>query len=449
MAAKKTKFFKKNQIILLKHVLLFLGVIAVTQNFYPIGKDSYTGYHSSCHELEDCSLIDNEFQRRIQQTSINNICSENDNATSILVGAFYYPWWREKNFVQTKAEPYIGPYDTSNSVVISKHLAQAKRGGIDVLALEWTGPHPSDVSGDKIYTEYDIDKRLLMIIESIKKEFVEKKFQDERLFREIYLRRSPWGSYFIFYDQAIRMHQKYEYSIEKAYDFDNKIVYNTFVSDLIHIGKKYFDDIDYFRIDGKPVVWLYLSRVFKGNYEKALKDVREAFDYRIYIIGDEIFNTIALDKAEKRIKNFDAIGCYGIGIDSMYYRDEANTKEIADIAIPIYKKWFKYVSNLRNVMGNPIDFIWPVQPQYDDDHIKDRPLNGEFFCDSPEDFEYFLKRTKEAIDELPNGKGIVFVTSFNEWYETTSVEASSIRGFPYRYNFGFDFLDILFKIFKK
>lgn len=334
----------------------------------------------------------------------------------VTVGAHYYPWYRPGNFMlnQTiRAWPAIGPYDTSNPAVASQHLDQAAYAGIDVFFLEWTGPNPSDTG--RIESEYDIDYGFLPALNS-----------------------KPYVKYCIFYDQAIRMCVKYgKCTTEEAFYFTNSDVYNTFISDLYHIQTKYFSDWKYFRGNGSPVVWLYLARIYSGNWRGAITEVRNNAGWNIYLIADDLWNTLDPAPRWRRWNYFDAISCYGIGIDGNYYPDGANVRTVADVAIPVYMTWASYVRE------NGQDFFWPLMAQYDDDHLSGRHYLGEFFSDSKSDFSYFAQRIRSLISDWE----YVTVTSFNEWYETSSVETCSNPGYPYRYNWGWDFLSVLREIF--
>ncbi len=364
----------------------------------------------------------------------------------ITVGAFYYPWWRPNYFTHTVPKPAIwtfwekeitldfrrfplelekiilifGKYNTSIPQVVKIHIEQAQKGGIDLFALEWTGPHPTTVPG-VTFTEFDIEKGFLPAI---------KDFSDFR--------------FCIFYDQTIRMFWKHWLPENEAYNFDNPNVRNTFLTDILYISKKYFSHPNYFKIDGKPVLWLYLTRLYKGDYERIFTEIRRLLNGNVFIIADEIFSTHPIN--EEKLKIFNAVGCYGIGIDSSSYHDGANSKEVIDMAIPVYEIWRRKVENIKNVDGDLTKFIYPVQPQFDDDHLSGRPSFGDYYSDFPEDFQYVCERIKKMI---PSAGGIVFVTSFNEWYETTAVEECNTPSMPFRYNWGDSFLKILKKVFKK
>jgi|GEM_PF-3569224 len=364
----------------------------------------------------------------------------------ITVGAFYYPWWRPNFFIHTVAKPALWTYwekeriidfrrspveieklilifhkyNTSIPQVAKVHIEQAKKGGIDLFALEWTGPYPTTVPG-ATFTEFDIEKGFLPALEEF-----------------------PSFKFCIFYDQTIRMFWKHWLQENEACNFDNPKVRETFINDILYIARKYFSHPNYFKINEKPVLWLYLTRLYRGDYKGALEEIKNKLNGNIYFIADELFSTIEID--EEKIKIFNAVGCYGTGMDGLSYKDGANSKEVIDIALPFYEKWRNIIEKSKNAEGEQIKFIYPIEPQFDDDHLLGRPFYGEFYCDSPEDFEYVCRKIKSII---PLTGGIVFVTSFNEWYETTAVEECYTPSMQFRYNWGDKFLLILKKVFKE
>ncbi|MCK9995738.1 MAG: hypothetical protein KAH56_05615 [Candidatus Krumholzibacteria bacterium] len=87
---------------------------------------------------------------------------------------------------------------------------------------------------------------------------------------------------------------------------------DTLRSHFQYIAANHFDDPSYQRIDGRPVVYLYLTRTFGGTYEQALQLVRQdmlALGFDIYLIGDEVYWGTP---NSTRIATFDAITAYNM-----------------------------------------------------------------------------------------------------------------------------------------
>ncbi len=84
------------------------------------------------------------------------------------------------------------------------------------------------------------------------------------------------------------------------------------VSDFDYIARTYFGDPGYYRIDGRPVVVLYASRIYRGPVAEAIHAIRShleaAYGVDPYLIGDEVDWDTAPDPA--RIGLYDAITGY-------------------------------------------------------------------------------------------------------------------------------------------
>lgn len=55
------------------------------------------------------------------------------------------------------------------------------------------------------------------------------------------------------------------------------------------------------KVDGRPVVFMYLNRVYSGDVQKAIGDLRDKMRekcYVVYLIGDVVFIGIPLMKKE-------------------------------------------------------------------------------------------------------------------------------------------------------
>ncbi len=104
-----------------------------------------------------------------------------------------------------------------------------------------------------------------------------------------------------------------------------------FDSDMVLFAKHYFHNRSYLRIDGRPVVFLYLTRTLTGDVAGMINGARtvlEAHGFNPFFIGDEIYWRVTPEDPNpagplltttpqaNRIEQFDAITSY-----ALYYGD--------------------------------------------------------------------------------------------------------------------------------
>jgi len=201
----------------------------------------------------------------------------------LTVGVYYYPWHGGTNFhgrkylrehlvpVQT---PELGEYNDREAEVIAQHLAWCEYAGIGLWVSSWWGPG---------------------------------KMEDVTL-KDYIMKHPGLGNMKIalFYETSGRMA-----------DFtDLKNVR----SDIEYMAENYFGHPNYYTIDGRPVLFIYLTRVLSGRgvLEETLELMRDAAadaGFDLYVVGDHVFgqppsstDQIALLDA---ITNYDVYGSSG------------------------------------------------------------------------------------------------------------------------------------------
>ncbi|MBI2963579.1 MAG: glycoside hydrolase family 99-like domain-containing protein [Deltaproteobacteria bacterium] len=320
-----------------------------------------------------------------------------------LVGAHYYVWY-PSNFSQgylraalRPAEaPALGEYDSRDPAVAGEHIALASSHGIDFFALDWWPNRPSQ--NDAIDAGFLRASNLGQIRFCI-------------FYNSFGLGDRP--SEGILFDAATR---------------------SRFVSDLVGIARRYFDHPSYLRVDGRPVIELYITREMRGLFPQAMQEMRQALSaegYDPFVIGDEIFwgvieanddpgaaARVTGEPQLSRIRLFDAITAYnlyegarqqdrGFGSASAFVGDSA----------ALYRRY-------RDAGGVPI--VPVVIPGFNDrgtrlaaDHfvIPRRwaadAAEGSFFSESIE------RIARPLVDAHLR---MVLITSWNEWNEDTAIE---------------------------
>ncbi|QEG36372.1 DUF5010 domain-containing protein [Bythopirellula goksoeyrii] len=306
------------------------------------------------------------------------------------VGVYYYPWWGAgqggHTFDQTLRAhttpntqlPAVGPqYSSRDANVISAHIDQSHLGNISMWSMSWWGPNS--------YENQTIRNNILPHP------------------------RASELSYTIHYETGGRLGNH------------NNPNYSNLIPDFQYLATNIFSDPNYMRIDGRPVVVMYLSRVFFDDAAgaTALNNMRTTmqnqYGYDPYIIGDHLFNSVSSGVANMdAITSFDVYGqVFGDGVVNQAKIDQLDQ---------IY-------SSAKNVANNAgVAFVPGLAPGYNDKAVRPgHPPAARYFPSEP-----FGSAMEAMLQDavLPNTdvniNDLILVNSFNEWHEDTQIEASVI-----------------------
>lgn len=304
------------------------------------------------------------------------------------VGVYYYPWWGAgqggHTFDQTVRAhtspidqlPAVGDeYSSRDANVISSHIDQSHLGNISMWSMSWWGPNS--------YEDITIRNNILPHP------------------------RASELSYTVHYETGGRLGDH------------NNPDYSNLIPDFQHLATNVFSDPNYMRIDGRPVVVMYLSRVFFNDAAgaTALSNMRttmqQQYGYDPYIIGDHLFNNVAAGASNMdAITDFDVYGqVFGDGVV-----DQSRIDQLESI--------YANAQNIADAAG--VDFVPGLAPGYNDKAVRPghdpaaRYFPGEPFGTAMEAMleDAVLPHTDVDINEL------ILVNSFNEWHEDTQIEAS-------------------------
>lgn len=305
-----------------------------------------------------------------------------------MVGVYYYPWYRAQgqrrssNWRQAMRQrlvpaqaPKLGRYDSSDPTVVSDHIAQSVRGGISFWASSWWRPND--------YTDTTL--------------------------RDVILKHPDAGKlkYAILYESTGRLG-----TFAKA-------DYSRWIDDLTYLKKTYFDHPYYLRIDGKPVIFVYLTRqYFRNRGHDVLGEMRAKFP-NLYLVGDDVFGSGY--KAEWA-KNFDAVTAYDV------YGQSVGRLGGTHAAIEMLSRNYASAKAAANSVG--VAFMPTIAPGYNDTAVRPgHPGRARYFTDTEDSKEGDIFRAMIADVALPNldprCDRIMMVTSFNEWYEDSQIEATA------------------------
>jgi hypothetical protein len=302
-------------------------------------------------------------------------------ADALTIGAYYYAWYEpaqwEKGYIRSQ-EPWLGEYDSRDPATIRQHYEWAQRYGVDVFIASWWG-----TGGAKDVTLRD------------------------------HVLPSPARG---------RTRLALLYESTKLGLTDNRVVFGdaeiaTLLADFDYLAATYLGHPAYYRIGGRPVVFLYVSRIYRGRYAEALTTLRthvlERHGLDLYLVGDEVDWDIG--PARGRIRLYDAITGY-----TLYSRMQPPTGflRLAEQRMRAFR---------RMAAQEEVAFVPGALPGYDDTGI--RPEEDHYVLAEPGLFGRMLRLAGRYVDARLD---LMTVTSWNEWHEDTQIEPTAESGYGFQ-----------------
>ena len=190
-------------------------------------------------------------------------------------------------------------------------------------------------------------------------------------------------------------------------------------SDLDYLDENYFRHPNYLRIDGRPVLFVYLTRVYFRNQPAELIEEAKQRVGSLYVVADDVFGA---DYRAEWAQHFDAVTAYDVYGQSTAIH--GTTQKAIEALAANYR---------RAARGGQLRWsalIPAVAPGFNDTVIRTgHPATARYFSDrnDSEEGDVFREMIRRAA--LPNlddrcGR-LMMVTSFNEWYEDTQIEATA------------------------
>jgi hypothetical protein len=308
-----------------------------------------------------------------------------------LVGAYYYPWYGPSPFHNLNQSlrghlvppqpPALGAYSNRNSATIASHIDQSHRGNIDFWALSWWGPQSAE--NTTIRTSILTHPRRAEL------------------------------KYAIHYESTGRLGT-----------FDNPN-FSNLVPDFRYLATNYFQDPNYLQIDGRPVVFMYVTRAYFNTQASrdAVANLRSTiqaeFHVNPFIVGDDLFGSINLQRAMlwDAVTDFDV---YGTSIQS-----RGSTSAALSHLTGVYN------SALQSLAPTNVAFIPTASPGFNDSGVRTgHPAAPRYMTDNPNSKEgdLFARMLNEVVVPRtdPKADDILMINSFNEWHEDTQIEPTII-----------------------
>lgn len=352
--------------------------------------------------------------------------------TNPIIGAYYYPWydtnrhWNEgylRENLNPVQEPLLGHYSVRDATVINQHLQWANSYRVKHLVASWWGQGS--------FEDVTIRDYLLPAC------------SEACNIGEVQIG--------LFYESSGIL-QREDSGIHFSEGGSNE---QQLIDDFVYMAETYFNHPNYLRIDGKPVVYLYLTRIFKGSYrqvfDNARAHIRTNYGIEMDLVGDEVWWK---DPNEERIGTFDAITAYNMHGPAEYDGYPGDTNFIWDMKM-VYHIYQDVANNLQ------VDFIPGIIPAFNDRGVRLETdhyvIPHEVTDDLAGSGQYttFWESLKMAFDVLrrrqdDSSPAIVMITSWNEFHEDTNIEPTKgfagTAGEPFTYTQGYLFEDYGFKL---
>jgi hypothetical protein len=308
-----------------------------------------------------------------------------------VVGAYYYPWYGAhdanasvRGHTLPQQAPTLGSYNSFDPATISAHIDQSHRGNIDFWALSWWGPNDTT----------------------------------DRAIRQTILphRRASELNYAIHYETPGRLG-----------DFDAPD-YRNLISDFRYLADNVFHDPNYLRIDGRPVVFMYLSRAYfneqvsRNVVANLRSQIQTEYGFDPYLVGDDIITSnvnVARAQLWDAVTDYDV---YGTALQSQG-STTAGLDRLANV----------YDAAIEALAGSGVGFIPAASPGFNDKGVRDGHASApRYLLKDPtsQPGDLFQQMLEDVVVPRvdPNASNILMINSFNEWHEDTQIEASVVTG---------------------
>jgi glycoprotein endo-alpha-1,2-mannosidase len=308
----------------------------------------------------------------------------------ITVGAYYYPWHsndfhRDGGYLRDqlipRQQPALGEYDDTRPEIVAQHLAWSRQANINLWLTSWWGPG----------------------------------FREDITISEVIMKHADLG------DHKIALMYESTSRVKKSEGWTTQRV----ASDMKHICQTFFHNNNYYKVDGKPVIAMYLTRVLHGNgmLKKVTKIMRRTAkrvcDTDIYIIGDQVWgNPPSPGEDFPPFDYLDAVTNYDL------YGNTNHPPYAGQETVDSY--YGKQAGWRQQAIANGVNYVPAVSPGYNDRgvrfHSNHMGLSRRLTAESEPGtlFAAQLQQARYLVD--PGVGNLLLVNSFNEWHEDSQIE---------------------------
>jgi hypothetical protein len=227
------------------------------------------------------------------------------------------------------------------------------------------------------------------------------------------------------------------------YDFDDPVNFRQLVDDVAYLDRTYWSNPRYasrfHRIDGRPVLFPWVSRNFIGAWPAAVAAARGEASF--YLVGSEFTLDLEADGETPRIRAdlaevvapLDAVSSYGL-YDPRFVSPsgelDAGYTERVDRAL---RGWAERLAAVAPDVG----LIPPLQFAYDDRYVRPERRDPPLVSDGTQAIAV-AQVVRTLVDDAVVGDPryrnvlpVVFLVSWNEHLEGSAIEWTDEHGYTY------------------
>ncbi|MCC6019612.1 MAG: DUF5010 domain-containing protein, partial [Candidatus Verstraetearchaeota archaeon] len=320
----------------------------------------------------------------------------------IIVGGSYYLWWGPEYWSHNSPltmKPLMGWYDSTDQIVISKHIDIFTGHGINVFFISWSGKYDENT--------YYNDKRL----------------------KDVFLQNPLISNvkFAILYETHGRLIRDNDGLI----DLNNPINKEIFVSDFEYLAKTYFSHPSYLRIKDKPVVYIYDTPVFTLKTENISEilnmvrnSVRNAAGKEMYIISSEVNKWFDPKETttKQRLSLFDCNSDWAAQYGGNPDIDKSFMDNYDENVFNVYKMYTTILTELGK------DFMPSIIPGFRDTRIETYK-NPHIVVER--DIERFIKRMTDALSTTHKDLVLIRFDTLNDFHENTQIEPTVTEDYKF------------------
>jgi hypothetical protein len=226
------------------------------------------------------------------------------------------------------------------------------------------------------------------------------------------------------------------------FDFDDPSNFRRFVDDVAYLDGTYWSNPRYagrfLRVDGRPVLFAWVSRNFTGAWPAAVAAARQRASF--YLVGSEFLLDLrpdgrprVRDDLAEALSPLDAVSGYGI-YDPRY---AAPSGRLDAAYASRYEQALRGWAELVTSIAPGVRFVPPLQFAFDDRYVRPEARNPPLQS-SVADAVAVARVTRRLLDDAQGGDAryksvlpAVFLVSWNEHLEGSAVEWTDEHGYGY------------------